>query len=140
MTVNRIPSFCSVLVPEGYSYAFCSEYAAGDQTKLKQHILIYASPIKSRPTKTLGKHHFASKGYGIKLISNSPSIDSACSSDDSDESNNEYCGYSSDEESELKKCRKITQSAWKGVAFQKPNKLPHDTDGLCYFKLKDTGF
>ena len=87
----------------------------------------------------MGKYNrLASKGYGIKLISNSPSIDSACSSDDSDESNNEYCSYSSDEESELKKCRKITQSAWEGVAFQKPNKLPHDIDGLCCFKLKDT--
>ena len=87
----------------------------------------------------MGKpNHLASKDYGIKLISTSPSIDSACSSDDSDESNNEYCGYSSDEESELKKCRKITQSAWEGVAFQKPNKLPHDIDGLCFFKLKDT--
>ena len=79
-----------------------------------------------------------SEDYGIKLISSSPSIDSACSSDDSDESNNEYCGYSSDKESALKKCRKITQSAWEGVAFQKPNKLPHDIDGLCSFKLKDT--
>ena len=69
---------------------------------------------------------------------NSPSIDWACSGDDSDESNNEYCGYSSHEKSELKKCRKITQSAWEGVAFQKPNKLPHDIDGLCCFKLKDT--
>ena len=55
----------------------------------------------------MGKpNHLASKDYGIKLISSSPSIDSACSSDDSDESNNECCGYSSDEKSELKKCRK----------------------------------
>ena len=100
-------SFDSVLVPKGYSCHFCSEYVAGDQTKLKQHILICGSPIKSRPTKTLGKpNHLASKDYGIKLISTSPSIDSACSSDDSDESNNECCGYSSDEKSELKKCRK----------------------------------
>ena len=65
-------------------------------------------------------------------------MDSACSSDDSDGYNNEYCSYSSDEESELKKCRKITQSAWEGVAFQKFNKLPHDIDGFCCFKLKFT--
>ena len=44
----------------------------------------------------------------------------------------------SDEKSELKKCRKATQSAWEGVAFQKPNKLLHDIDELCCFKLKDT--
>ena len=86
----------------------------------------------------MGKYNcLLSKGYGIKLISNSPSIDSPCSSDDSDESNNEYCSYSSDEESELKKCCKITHSAREGVVFQKPNKLPYDIDGLCCFKLKD---
>ena len=128
-----------VLVPKGYSCPFCSEYVDGYQKKLKQHILICASPIKSRPTKTLRKpNHLASKDYGIKLISNFPSIDSACSSDDFDESNNEFCGYLSDEERELKKCRKITQSAWEGVVFQKPNKLPHDIDGLCCFKLTNT--
>ena len=135
----EIPSFYSVLVPKGYSCPFCSEYVADDQTKLKQHILICGSPIKLMPTRTLGKsNQLASKDYGIRLISNSLSIDSACSSDGSDESNNEYCGYSSDEESELKKCRKITQSAWESAAFQKPNKLPHDIDGLCCFEIKDT--
>ena len=80
----------------------------------------------------MGKaNHLASKDYSIKLISNSPSIKWWF-----DESNNEYCGYSSDEESELKKCRKITQLAWEGVAFQKPSKLPHDIEGLCCFELK----
>ena len=83
----EIPSFYSVLVPKGYSCPFCSEYVAGDKTKLKQHILICGSPIKSKPTKTLGKpNHLASKDYGIILISNFPSIDSACSSDNSNES------------------------------------------------------
>ena len=52
--------------------------------------------------------------------------------------NNEYCGYSSDKEKEFKKFRKITQAAWEVVAFQKPNKLAHDIDDLCCFKLKDT--
>ena len=95
MTINRTLSFCSVLVPKGYSCPFCSEYVFGDQTKLKQHILIRGSPIKSGSTKTLGKpNHLASKDYGIKLISNSPSVDSDCLSDDSDESNNEYCSSS----------------------------------------------
>ena len=132
----EIPSFCSVLVLKEYPCPFCSRYVAGDWTKLKQHIFICGSPIKSRSTKTLGNpNHLAPNG--IKLISISPSIDSACSSDHSDESNNKYCVYSSDEKCELKKCRKITQSTWEGVAFQKPNKLPHDIDSLCCFKLKD---
>ena len=140
MTMNRIPSFCSVLFPKGYSCPFCSEYAAADQTKLKQHILICGSPCKSRSTKTLRKpNHLASKDYGIKLISNSSSsIDSACSNGDSVESNNEYCRYSSDKESELKKCRKTTQSTWEGLTFQKSIKLTHDIDGICCFKLKDS--
>ena len=99
-----IPSFYFILVPKGYySWPFCSEYVAGDQTKLKQHILICSSPVKSRLTKPW--ENLTTLCLKV-MSSNSPSKDSACSSDNSDEFNNEYCGYSSNEESELKKCRK----------------------------------